>query len=60
MNDTWQYIVVGIVVAIAVALSLRSIIRAIRHKKSALNPCSSCPLIDSCTKQKSDCKKNVD
>ena len=44
MNDTWQYIIVGIVVAVAFALALRSIYRAINHKKSALNPCDSCTL----------------
>lgn len=57
MSDMWQYIIVGIVVATAFALTLRSIIRAIRHKKSALNPCESCLLKDSCIKKKTDCEK---
>lgn len=51
MSDTWQYIIVAIVVAVAFALAIRSIIRAINHKKSALNPCDSCQLKASCTKQ---------
>lgn len=59
MSDTWQYIIVGIVVATAFALALRSIIRAIRHKKSALNPCESCLLKDSCIKKKTDCEKTI-
>lgn len=59
MTDTWQYIIVGIVVAVAFLLSARSIYRAIRHKKSALNPCSTCPLKNNCTKQKSDCEKTA-
>ena len=58
MSDTWQHIIVGIVVALAIALAIRSIYRANRHKKSALNPCDSCKLKDSCLKQKSDCEKN--
>ena len=57
MSDMWQYIIVGIVVATAFALTLRSIIRAIRLKKSALNPCESCLLKDSCIKKKTDCEK---
>jgi len=60
MSDTWQYIIVGLVVAVAFALALRSIYRAIRHKKSALNSCDSCHLKDSCLKQKSHCEKNSD
>lgn len=55
MSDSWQYIIVGIVVAAAFILALRSIIQAIQHKKSALNPCDSCPLNNSCTKEKSNC-----
>ena len=59
MNDAWQYIIVGIVVAVAFALALRSIYRAINHKKSALNPCDSCQLKDSCNKKNllNDCDK---
>ena len=57
MTDTWQYIIVGIVVAVAFLLSARSIYRAIRHKKSALNPCSTCPLKDNCNTSSTDCTK---
>lgn len=53
MSDSWQYIIVGIVVATAFALALRSIIRACRHKKSALNPCNDCPLNNNCDKKNS-------
>lgn len=61
MSITWQYFIVGIVVAAAFALALRSIIRAIKHNKSALNPCDSCPLIALCTKKKpsQECKSEI-
>lgn len=58
MSGTWQYIIVGLIVAIAFILALRSIYRVIKHKKSALNPCDSCQLKDSCLKQHSHCEKN--
>lgn len=51
MSDIWQYIIVGIVVTLAFALAARSIYRAITHKKSALNPCDSCKLKDTCKKR---------
>lgn len=57
MSDYWQYIVVGCVVVAAFALSLRSLWRALHNKKSALNPCSSCKLKESCTKNKDQCEE---
>lgn len=51
MNDSVQYIIVGIVVAAAFALAARSLWRLIKHKKSALNPCSSCALRSTCDKK---------
>ena len=59
MSDTWQYIIMGIIVAVAFALAARSIYRAITHKKSALNPCNDCKLKDSCTKNKKDCTESL-
>ncbi|MBR6490675.1 MAG: FeoB-associated Cys-rich membrane protein [Muribaculaceae bacterium] len=61
MSITWQHIIVGIVVLTALVLAIRSIIRAIKHKKSALNPCESCPLISSCKKKNpsADCKEDI-
>lgn len=59
MCDTWQYIIMGIVVAISFALAARSIYRAITNKKSALNPCDNCKLKDACTKNKKDCDKTI-
>lgn len=58
MSDIWQYIIVGIVVVVAFALAIRSIYRAITHKKSALNPCNDCKLKDSCNKKESQCEMN--
>ncbi|MBR5117481.1 MAG: hypothetical protein IK100_02405 [Muribaculaceae bacterium] len=55
MNDSLQYVIVGIIVAAAFALAARSIYRAITHKKSALNPCDSCKLKDACKKNKQNC-----
>lgn len=55
MSDTWQYIIVGIVVSGALALTVRSVIRAIQQKKSALNPCNDCPLKNNCSKTNADC-----
>ncbi|MBR5087546.1 MAG: FeoB-associated Cys-rich membrane protein [Muribaculaceae bacterium] len=57
MSDSWQYIIVGIVVAVAFTLAIRSIYRAITHKKSALNPCGNCSLKDVCNKKSSECDK---
>lgn len=58
MSDIWQYIIVAIIVALAFVLAIRSIYRAITHKKSALNPCSRCKLKESCDKNLSRCDKN--
>lgn len=52
MSELAQYIIVGIVVAGAFALAARSIYRLIKHKKSALNPCDSCKIKDTCNKNK--------
>ncbi len=57
MSYTVQYIIVGVVVALAFALAARSIYRAVTHKKSALNPCDSCKLKDNCNKEKSKADK---
>lgn len=51
MSNLVQYIIVGVVVATAVTLAIRSIYRLITHKKSALNPCDSCKLKDACNKK---------
>ena len=66
MSDTWQIIIVAIVVAAAVAVAARSIYRAITHKKSALNPCDSCALRETCTRANeqtflsNNCKQKYD
>ena len=60
MSLTWQYIIVGIVVVTAFTLAIRSVVRAINHKKSALNACAGCHLKASCTKNKpsKECSQN--
>ncbi len=59
MSNTWQYIIVVIIVVAAFMLAARSIYRAITNKKSALNPCNSCKLKDTCAKNKKDCNKTI-
>lgn len=51
MSDIVQYIIVGIVVAGAFVVALRSIYRAIKHKKSALITCDNCKLKGVCEKK---------
>lgn len=62
MSDMLQYIIVGIVVAVAIVLAVRSIYRAMTHKKSALIECTNCKLNEVCKKnnqeKKNCCKKN--
>lgn len=58
MSDTMQAIIVGIVVAVAIALAARSIYRAVTRKKSALNPCDRCALKDHCSKTTRECPDN--
>ena len=60
MNETWQYIIVGIIVATAFVIAVRSIYRAVTHKKSALIACDSCKLKDNCNKGKAEMQKCKD
>ena len=54
MSLTLQSIIAGIIVAAAFALAARSIYRAIKNKKTALNSCDNCKLKDQCDKAKAD------
>ena len=63
MDKTVQYVIVGIVVALAFILAIRSIYRLVTHKKSALNPCDSCALREACQKksnERASCTENAE
>jgi hypothetical protein len=61
MSDTFQYILVAIIVAAAVIASVRSVVRAARNRKSALTACAACKLKDVCQKpEKNSLKKCAD
>lgn len=56
--DVFQYVLVALIVAAAVALTVRAMVRAARNKKTALTACSSCKLKDVCQKpEKNSAKK---
>ena len=56
--DVFQYVLVALIVAAAVALTVRAMVRAARNKKTALTACGSCKLKDVCQKpEKNSAKK---
>ena len=50
MSTITQYILVGIIVALAVVAVVRSVIKAAQGRKTALTACSGCKLYDVCQK----------
>ena len=61
MSDLVQYILAGLIVALAVAATVRSIVRAANSRKSALTVCAACKLKDVCQKpEKNSAKKCAD
>ena len=61
MSDLVQYMVVGLIVAVAVAAALRSVVRAMRDRKTALTACAGCKLQEFCQKpEKNSAKKCAD
>ena len=61
MNNWLQYLLVGVIVAIAVVAAVRSAVGAAKGKKTALTACSSCKLKDVCQKpEKNSAKKCAD
>ncbi len=59
--DAFQYLVVALIVAAAVALTMRAVVRTARGKKSELTACYSCKLKDVCQKpEKNSAKKCAD
>ena len=61
MNTITQYILAGIIVALAVVAVVRSVVKAAQGRKTALTACSGCKLYDVCQKpEKKSAKKCVD
>ena len=61
MNDLVQYFLAGLIMALAVAAAVRSVMRAAKNKKSALTACAACKLKDVCQKpEKNSAKKCAD
>ena len=61
MNNWLQYLLVGVIVAIAVVAAVRSAVGAAKGKKTALTACASCKLKDVCQKpEKNSAKKCAD
>ena len=59
MNNWLQYLLVGVIVAIAVVAAVRSAVGAAKGKKTALTACASCKLKDVCQKPEKNSAKNV-
>lgn len=61
MGEMIQYVLAGLIVAAAVVAAVRSALRAMRSKKSALTACAACKLKDVCQKtEKNSVKKCAD
>ena len=61
MNDVVQYVIASLIVVLAVTAAVRSIIRAMRDRKTALTACAACKLKDYCQKpEKNSTKKCAD
>ena len=61
MGDTVQYVLAGIIVAVAVVAVVRSAMRAIKNKPTALTACAGCKLQEFCNKpEKNSAKKCAD
>ena len=61
MNNWLQYLLVGVIVAIAVVAAVRLAVGAAKGKKTALTACASCKLKDVCQKpEKNSAKKCAD
>ena len=61
MNELVQYVLAGVIVLAAVLVTVRSVIRSIRGKKSSLTACASCKSRDCCQRpEKNSIKKCAD
>ena len=61
MSNVVQYLLAGLIVAAAVFVTVRSIVCAVRGRKTALTACAACKLKDICQKpEKNSVKKCAD
>lgn len=61
MSTNIQYIIAGVIVALALYAVVRSIVRAARNQKTPLTACAGCRLQDVCRKpEKNSAKKCAD
>ena len=61
VNTIVQYVLSALIVAAAVLVTVRSIVRSINSRKSALTACAACQLKDICQKpEKNSAKKCAD
>ena len=61
MSNAVQYLLAGLIVAAAVFVTIRSIVRTVRGRKTALTACAACKLKDICQKpEKNSVKKCAD
>ena len=61
MNTLVQYVLAGLIVALAVFAAIRSVVRAARNQQTTLTACAGCKLQDICQKpEKNSAKKCAD
>ena len=61
MSETVQYLLVGLIVAVAVLAVIRAIVLALRNRPTSLTACTGCKLKDFCQKpEKNSAKKCAD
>ena len=61
MSEIIQYVIAGVIVLAAVLVTVRSVIRTVRGRKTALTACASCKLRDCCQRpDKNSAKKCAD
>ena len=57
MSDLVQYVVVGLIVAVAVAATINSVVRAMRDRRTTLTACAGCKLQEFCQKPENNSAK---
>ena len=61
MSETLQYVLAGLIVALAVMAAVQSVFKAARGHKTKLTACAGCKLKDCCQKpEKNSAKKCAD
>ena len=61
MGEILQYVLAGLIVVLAIVAAVRSVVRAMRDRKTALTACAGCKLQDYCQKpEKNSAKKCAD